>query len=129
MQEIAKTDLYILSVDTEKNRLYQIIQGNWTAPAENYRYIEELKQTLNLLSPGFTCLNDGSQGGLMSQKWTKIAAKARLMLVEAGIAKIAEILAESELLKLQIGRVSRQAGIITKIFADRHEAETWLDRE
>lgn len=129
MQEIAKTDFYTIAVDPAKNRLYHTTQGSWVRPVKGDPYLQDLEKAVKQMKRGFTALNNVARVSVMSQEWSEAITRARQMLTEAGIAKSADVLAESAILKMQVQRISRQAGFATKIFSDVKEAEAWLDEE
>lgn len=128
MKEIAKTHFYTLTVDPSKNRLYQTVKESWVRPVKGDPYLQDLERALRQMKKGFTALNDTTRVKVMSQEWSEAITKARKMLIEAGIAKSTEVLTESVILKMQVQRVSRQAGFTTKFFSDPKEAEAWLDQ-
>lgn len=127
MKEIAKTDFYTIAVDPAKNRLYNTARGSWVRSVKGDLYLQNLEKALKLVKKGFTALNNTTDVQVMSQEWSGVITRARQMLIEAGISKTAEVLAESAILKMQVQRVSRQAGFITKFFSNVKEAEAWLD--
>lgn len=128
IKKLTETDLYILAVDEAKNRLHQTVRGKWIVPTTSYRYEGEVENALKLLKCGFTVLNDARQAEtIMSPEWVKIAGNIRKRLADAGMKASAEVLPENVITKMQINRVSKQAGFLTQYFSDLQEAETWLD--
>ena len=118
---------YMIAVDLSKNRLYNLAKGPWVRPAKGDPNLLDLEKALKQVKKGFTALNNTTTVNVISQEWAGVLTKARQMLIEAGISKSAEVLAESAILKMQVQRVSRQAGFTTKIFSDVKDAEAWLD--
>ena len=128
MKKIVETNLYVISVDDAKNRLYQTVRGRWVAPAASYHYEQDVQNALSVLKFGFTILNDARQAEtVMSPEWTEIAQNIRKRLVDAGMKASAEVLPESAVTKMQVSRISKQAGFQTQYFSDPIEAEAWLD--
>jgi len=128
MKKIAETDLYILFVDEAKNRLYQTVRGKWIVPVASYHYEHDVENALKFLKYGFTVLNDACQAEtVMSPEWVEIAGKIRKRLTDFGMKASAEVLPENVITKMQISRVSKQAGFQTQYFSDPKQAESWLD--
>jgi hypothetical protein len=127
IQEIAKTQLYQISVDVEKNRLYHKALGRWIAPVTETNYIADIKAALNYLKPGFTAVNDVVNRGVMSPEWTEVAQETRQLLVKAGIKKSAEVISENVIQEYQIKRISRIMEFPTQFFTNIEDASAWLD--
>lgn len=130
MQEIAHTELYTLSVDTTKNRIYCIVAGN--DPLENSSFIRDWERAKCLVSPGFTVLTDVSRIRDITKDWVATSVKLQKRLIEAGLAGTAELLSErvAECLHIDhINRISRGCCYTKEeIFTNRRIAEAWLDR-
>ncbi len=128
MKKIVETNLYVISVDEAKNRLYQTVRGRWVVPAASYHYEQDVQNALKVLKFGFTILNDARQAEtVMSLEWTEIAQNIRKRLADAGMKASAEVLPESAVTIMQVKRISKQAGFQTEYFSDPIEAEAWLD--
>lgn len=127
MQEIAKTEFYMLLIDETKKRVYNIVFGAWGERPEVSQVLQDWEKVFNLISEGYTMLTDARQFRLISAGWAATTIKIRQRLIQAGITKIAEILPENSLLKVQFGKASERAGVKTKVFSSRKEAEIWLD--
>ena len=128
MKKIAETDLYVIWVDSLKNRLYQEVRGKWIAPVANYHYEQDVEKALPLLRKDFTILNNALKAeGVMSPEWAVIAKKIRQRLVNDGMRASAELLPENVLTHMQLKRVSKETHFKTRFFSDRKEAEAWLD--
>ena len=95
MKKIAETNLYIISIDAKKNRLYQEVRGRWLVPTIGYHYEDDIDRALRLLKPGFTVLNNALKvESLMSPEWRNIAEKIRERIVQSGMKASAEVLPE-----------------------------------
>lgn len=127
MKEIAKTEFYTIAVDLSKNRLYQTVKGSWVRPVKGDPYLQDFERALKLLKKGFTGLSDATQISVMSQEWTEAIQKTHQTLINAGTSKVAEVLTENAILKMQVQRIFRQSGFTMKFFSDVTEAEAWLD--
>lgn len=128
MQAIAKTPLYTLSVDTQKNRLYSSKIGFWHDSSHIDQFIRDIKTAIRGLSEGFTMLSDLTQLQFMSHAWSEIVLETQRMLIEAGCCGKAEISPEKVVAKIQMDRISNRSGIKKREFRSKDEAETWLDR-
>ena len=127
IQVIAKTSLYEISVDVEKNRIYHKATKRWTTPVDETNFIEDMKKALGYLTSGFTAVNDIVNRGVMSPEWAEAAKEARQMLVKAGIKKSAEVISENVIQEYQIKRISKIMEFPTQFFTDLNEASSWLD--
>jgi hypothetical protein len=127
LQQIAKTEFYLLSVDVRKKRVYNTVFGMWGERPEVSRFTQDWDHVLQFVSQGYTMLTDATQFRLLSAEWATRTIKTRKKLVEAGITKIAEVLPENAFIKMQFGTISERTGIQTKIFSNKIDAEAWLD--
>jgi hypothetical protein len=127
LQQIAKTEFYLLSVDVRKKRVYNTVFGKWGEQPEIARFVQDWDNVLKLISHGYTMLTDATQFRLLSAEWATTTIRTRKKLVEAGITKIAEVLPENAFIKMQFGAISERTGIQTKIFSNKIDAEAWLD--
>jgi hypothetical protein len=127
LQQIAKTEFYLLSVDVRKKRIYNTVFGMWGEHPEISRFIQDWDNVLKYISQGYTMLTDATQFRLLSAEWATTTIRTRKRLVEAGITKIAEVLPENAFIKMQFGAISERTDIQTKIFSNKIDAEAWLD--
>ena len=58
LKRIAERDLYTLSVDSLKNRIYFVPVGFWESPTVVPEYLDDWKETLDSIEDGFTILAD-----------------------------------------------------------------------
>ena len=127
MQEIANTPAHTLAVDPTKNRIYCTMTGNGLP--EPSAFIQDWKKATRLVAKGFTVLVDVTRFRITSLKWMEIATKTQVMLLEAGLARTAEIVPEEVFLTLQFNRILDGCWLEEKkMFTNRNEAEAWLDR-
>ena len=91
MQEIAKTEFYMLLIDETKKRVYNIVFGAWGDRPEVSQVLQDWEKVFNLISEGYTMLTDARQFRLISAGWAATTIKIRQRLIQAGITKIAEI--------------------------------------
>ncbi len=127
-QEIAKNDYYEFYVDKGRNRFYSKLKGFWQKASEVPDYLDDLKKTLEPLSPGFTILNDTRDYKTPTSEVMELHGKLFQMLIDAKMGKLALVVDQ-----LVVGfagrRAAREAGAeeMTKQFDDIKEAEDWLD--
>ncbi len=127
MHQIAQTPFYILSVDPIKNRVYSSKIGFWQDVFDSPHFLEHIRQVLKQVFKGFTILSDLTQLQIMSHDWVEIVIEAHKLFVEAGCAGKAEIAPETAVARLQCKRIAEGSGIQKQEFANKAEAEAWLD--
>jgi hypothetical protein len=127
MQEVASTDFYRLAVDKRKKRVYNTVFGTWGERPDASRFVRDWEEVFNQITAGYTVLTDASEFRLLSAEWAATTIKTRQRLIAAGITKIAEILPENMILKMQFDTISERTDVQTKIFSNHREAEAWLD--
>ena len=127
MKEIASTDFYTIGVDPAKNRIYFTMRGSWTSEKEVPDWLEHVAAAVELCSPGFTELIDwtGSSAILLSD----YIAGAQEIAMKAGLRKAARVYDRESFVKRQMNSLTEKTGFPVKSFADREEAEVWLDEQ
>lgn len=124
---IASTELYSLSVDSTRNRIYYTMIGFWQDTSKLARYQEDWENVLGCLSGNFTILSDLTEFRLLPPGLVERAAKHQKKLIDAGLVAFAEIRLEAAITALQLNRISDISGIEKRIFTDWNDAESWLD--
>jgi hypothetical protein len=128
MQNIAHTDHYSLEIDDTKKRIYNHVFGIWGEAPEVSQFLQDWDAALAKITDGYTMLTDARQFRLLSASWAAVTIRIRKKLFQAGIRKIAEVLPERAVTKMQFKTISTHINdIATKIFAREDEAEAWLD--
>ncbi len=128
MQKIAHTEYYTLDIDDQKKRIYNHVFGTWGDVPEMSQFLRDWDTVLTNISDGYTMLTDARQFRLLSASWAAMTIRIRKKLFQAGIRKIAEVLPERAVTKMQFSTISTHSNdVITKIFATEAEAEAWLD--
>jgi hypothetical protein len=128
MQNIAHTDHYSLEIDEVKKRIYNHVFGTWGEVPEVSQFLQDWETVLAKITDGYTMLTDARQFRLLSASWAAMTIRIRKKLLQAGIRKIAEVLPERAVTKMQFTTISTHINdITTKIFASEDEAEAWLD--
>ncbi len=130
MQEIANTEAYTLTVDIVKNRIYWIVTDYGLAGYPTLA--QDWEKARGLISRGFTVLTDTSRMRQISEDWEAIEIGLFSLLVQDGLAGVAEILSEIAAEKRHIRGINRIPGTCyyakKEIFTNRRIAEAWLDR-
>ena len=130
MQNIAHTNYYILDIDDTKKRIYNHVSGTWGEAPEMSQFLQDWDTVLTMISDGYTMLTDARQFRLLSAGWAAMTIRIRKKLFQAGIRKIAEVLPERAVTKMQFSTISSHTNdVTTRIFADQNEAEAWLDND
>lgn len=128
MQNIAHTDYYTLDIDDAKKRIYNHVFGTWGEAPEMSQFLQDWDTVLAMISDGYTMLTDARQFRLLSASWAAMTIRIRKKLFQAGIRKIAEVLPERAVTKMQFSTISSHTNdVTTRIFVDQNEAEAWLD--
>ncbi len=127
MTEITKTEYYALAVDKIKNRIYFSITGFWGNPSVVPNYLRDIERASKEVVRGYTILSDLVKMRTMPPEAGKMHEQAQKILVDAGLAKTAEVLPQNVILKLQLQRHAESSKMTKKVFASKVEAEAWLD--
>ena len=127
MTEITNNAFMKLAVDQTKNRIYYSMMGFWQKAADVPTSAEGWEKTLKLVSPGFTILVDLTQVKTISTEWAKIFEASQKKITDAGLIGTAEVVSENVLMKAQLTRITKESGMPKKMFANKAEAEAWLD--
>jgi hypothetical protein len=126
MRTVASTDHYVIGVDEAKNRLFFLMKGDWTETKAVPDWLEDVKQALKFMSPGFTELIDWTE--VSAIVLTDYIAGAQQLAINAGLRKAARVYAGEKFLKLQMDSLSKKTNFPVESFFSREEAEVWLDK-
>lgn len=129
MIETARGQNYVMSIDTQKNRVRVRLIGDLVDAAANNDLPAHLMDACSRLAPGFTCLADFTEIGLLGLP--DIVREVQETLVKADLRKIASVWTKEGFAKVVIQRAAEQTGAgyseKRKVFSDLGEAEAWLD--
>ena len=125
-QEIAKNEYYEIYVDTEKNRYYYTLFGYWSSVDLIPDNLEDLKNAISRLKPGFDCLADLRTMKPPPEEVASHHMKAQKLVKDKGLSRIAEVY-DQKIVKFMADRYSRESKANTKTFSSLSEAEEWLD--
>lgn len=120
-------DFYEIDLDTEKNRIYLTIKGYWKSLMEVRGYLRDLRAAVAELSEGFTIVTDLTRAKTSSEETSELHIKAQAYLVQAGLARTAEIHPESTVTRMALNRYAQTSGMTKGVFSSFAEAEAWLD--
>lgn len=123
---IAQTPQYELSISKSKNRAYLRIIGFWRNPEQVSNYIEDWKQAVAALQPGFTLVTDAREMKIHPASVRKLHEEAQSLILKAGVLRVAEIQSD-KIAEMQLDGVSKDTTMPKKNFNDPVEAEQWLD--
>jgi hypothetical protein len=126
LENIDNNILYEISVNAEKNRIYQKVKGFWKS-AENY--LEDLTKSTHRVRRGFTVITDITEAKTPSPEVVEVFKKAGGMLVSKGMYKLAEIIPKSATTQMAVKRASESSKVNKMAFTDLFEAEKWLDEK
>ena len=129
VKQLLYTRNHMVTVASHKNRIYVTIRGFVKDTPDPEVFMERLHELKQYVSPGFTVLLDASQAAVQSQETVEFARYFQELIVEGGVLKMAEVLPDSPLVRMQHKRISELAGTIERreVFISREEAEAWLD--
>ena len=128
MKTIATTERFSLAVDPAKNRLYCTMRGVWKQVDDADAYLNYWRTAIHQLASHFTVLVDLCDLKIMSQEWVTLALEVERLVINAGILATAEVIAANPTVIMQANRISRETHLTKQVFADREQAEAWLDR-
>jgi hypothetical protein len=95
LKRIAERDLYTLSVDSLKNRIYFVPVGFWENPTVVPAYLYDWKETLDSIEDGFTILADLRRLKRASPEVAALHAKSLSMSTQRGVVKTAMVITEA----------------------------------
>jgi hypothetical protein len=127
MRTIAQTAHYTLMIESSKNRVYWSPKGFWDKTVNAAELLDNWRNALKLVSPGFTILADATQVKTLLPEWAEIFKQIQELMVKSGLSASAEILSQDTITKMQADRVSKQSGMRKQNFASQADAEKWLD--
>jgi hypothetical protein len=128
LKEIASSKYYSIIIDPDKNRMYFKPQGFWESPEAVPNYNADLTRATKGLKRGFTILTDLLDMKAIKPEMKIVHENAQKLLVEAGLSKTAELLPESVVMDMQLGKIAGTAGMNRQPFKSKTEAEAWLDK-
>ena len=124
---IAYTAFYEISIHTGKNRIYLKVKNNWNNSPGERDYLVHWKEALAQVKPGFTVSTDARQLTSFPKLVRDIHEQAQLMVVEAGVSHVAEVLPLDHIVHVQADRISYDTGMPKGKFTTPEQAEAWLD--
>ncbi len=127
MIQISKTDFYSINIDPGKNRAYLTFTGFCKSPGDMPNFLADITKAAQGLKKGYTLLTDATLMKTPSEEVSGLHEKSQKIWVEKGLAKTAEIVPESAVLKIALKRYANSTGMQKKEFTNRQEAEKWLD--
>ncbi|MGV3538722.1 MAG: hypothetical protein ACO1OQ_02870 [Rufibacter sp.] len=126
MVTIAKNPYYHIQVDKAKNRIFFKIKGGWSHEAEVPQFIEHWKEAISYIRPGFFILSDIREAKEHTPQVRHLHIQAQRMLIEAGLAQIAEVHSLNEPGSDHAIDLAQESKIPLNIFDNLQDAEAWL---
>lgn len=129
MKDIANNEYYSIQVDKDKNRMYLTLIGYWKSRSVVPNYVADLQKATQELSRGYTILTDVTQMKTPPQEIAALHTEAQKVVMAAGLKKTAELVGQDVIAKMAIDQFSKQSGMQKGTFANKEEAEAWLDEK
>lgn len=125
--EIAKTEKYVLAVDTTKNRIYYTMIGFWQKASDVPDYTKDWEKAIAKVKTGFTILTDITRCKTPHPSLKSMFEKTQRRLGEAGLKKTAELYPDDAIIEMSLDTIAKQSGMKKANFKDQKKAEAWLD--
>ena len=129
LQIVAHRENYDIEVDQDKNRMYFYPKGTWNTISDVPDYINDLKEGVKKLRPGFGIISDGTHFAAPTQEISGLILEGTTLMREMGQKKAA-IIVTTSILKLILEKYRdemEQEKMETKYFDNITDAEKWLD--
>ena len=123
---IGENEFYRIQIDKGRNRLFILLMGLWKNEQKDVPdWMKHFTEAVTTLKPGFSALVDLTKmtGTVVPDAF----ARAQVVALENGIAKVAEIHRHGSFVEAQVRKVSTESGLPIARFYDREEAIIWLD--
>ncbi len=127
-EKIASNEFYEIEIDKDRNRIYLTVQGYWKSLMEVRSYLRDIRTAVAGLSAGFTIVTDLTQARTPSEETSELHIKAQAYLINAGLARTAEIHPESTVTRMALNRYAQTSGMSKGVFSTLEEAEAWLEK-
>jgi hypothetical protein len=128
MIKFEKKGYYEMEADRKKNHFRISVFGSWQDPNEVPDYIPQVKESLQEMDPGFTCLvhiDDEKPPKLTIQKLQRQCQKE---IMNAGVKRTAVVLPKRKILqRVSLNVISYFTGIEMELFETKDDAFKWLD--
>lgn len=126
MKIVAENESYSLYIDESKRRIYITMSDVLNSPMDNFKYLFDLKTASQDISKDFTVLADWTQVYKPLSRREPIDWEIRDIFRAAGIRKTAEIISPDAATESPMP-YWEEVGIAARAFADKVQAEKWLD--
>lgn len=120
------TELYDLSYDEIKNRIYFTMKGFCPSTDNIPQLLNQWKEVYESTEPNFTLLEDFSTLKTMPSEVYKLVVKLHLQLIRQNLAKIAIILPKKSDAFGQVKDITKLAILPFSTFESMSNAEKWL---
>lgn len=131
VKKIAATTYYTLFVNLPKNRIYCTLNGFWQVLPDKDEYLLVWDEAMCNVSDGFTMHFNQSNLRIRSAEWVDVIVSIQKLALVKGVFRMADVLGESAVLRMQAERIARASGIFPKrnTFTSQFQAETWLNAQ
>ncbi|MFC1961074.1 hypothetical protein ACFLYO_10230 [Chloroflexota bacterium] len=120
--------MYEIRVDTNKNRLYVILDG-YLADDKIQEAVNTTKANIDQLKPGFDLINDARNFKPLSPESTTSIAELQKYLIEHGLKQTVRIVGKEVIGAMQLERMTKDTGYDVLFASSIEEAETLLDEQ
>lgn len=130
MSQFEEEGRYLMTVETEKNRLHIVFTGQWSKPEDVPNYTKHVEECVGMLKSGFTIYSEINDDKPPSLKVTSIHKKGQQIMKAGGVSKTAVVVDKGKMLqKMTLSVVGRLSGMQVKTFTSKDKALAWLDSE
>ena len=126
LQRIAENNYYSLFINVEKNRAFLKIKGFWGKRESVSNYLSDWKKVTSLLRRNFTLQTDASEMNTHPQDVRNLHEEAQVIIVKAGVRKIAEII-KDDIAEIQLNAMAKRTQLPKRNFKSSKDADVWLD--
>ena len=128
MTEIASNEFFDVKVDLQKNRIFNSNHNFWTSEVMD-NYLISMDKAMSMVQKNFTLVVDLRKLKTFSPELAESSKQMMIKLNQAGLYKVAEILPESAITKMQLNKSTKTTNMPNQQFSEVSAGETWLDAE
>ncbi len=128
MTKVASSEFFEIKVNSPKNRLYLTQRKFWNKKVMD-DYINQIDKAISSMNNNFTLVTDLREFKALHSELVESSRVVMRKLSEGGMYKVAEILPESVISKMQLDQSTKATNMPNKQFSSVPEGEKWLDAE
>ena len=118
--------MHEIRADQSKNRLY-ITLGGFSSLDQVEQTVQEVKQAIQNLRPGFDVITDVSSYRPAREEVAAAIQQMQVFLKSAGMRRVVRVLSSSAIAGMQFNRLGKEAGYQASHVSSLEEAEKLLE--